>query len=38
MPKSVHPKIGPAGAILIAKTGPPLPILVPPIKYKFAAI
>ena len=29
MPKSVPPKIGPAGPILAAKTGPPLPILVP---------
>ena len=25
-------KIGPAGPILAAKTGPPLPILVPPVK------
>ena len=27
-------KIGPAGPVLAAKTGPPLPILVPPVKYK----
>ena len=31
-------KIGPAGPILAAKTGPPVPILVPPVKYKFATI
>ena len=29
--KSVPPKVGPAGPIVAAKTGPPLPILVPPV-------
>ena len=37
-PKSVPPKIGPAGPILAAKTDFPLPILVPPVKCKFAII
>ena len=31
-------KSGPAGPILAAKTGPPLPVLVPPVKCKFATI